>query len=266
MKNRSVRLSLGAVIAVVLTLAPILSNGQENTAGDNFSRYARYGADVWARNPSALIAGEGRACISCHTSLPYALVEPLLEGDYPAYEELIEGVNQRITGWSTNTPWYAEEKLEGLALLEGLPPDTLKPLLNAAGSRGPEAIFNALIRATHDAYLGQPAQAETRRAFENMWAEQVQAGPAAGRWRWIQANLVPWELPDSKSLGGFARLRRVRHLSGSRASRESQFAARDTEAGINRCRRQLACEGGLALVRFRERWRGFGSERCAAIG
>ena len=68
--------------------------------------------------PVARISGEGAACISCHTSLPYALVEP-----------------------------------------------------------------------------------ETRQAFENMWAEQIQAGPAAGRWHWIQANLVPWEVADSDLWG-----------------------------------------------------------------
>ena len=34
-----------------------------------------------------------------------------------------------------------------------------------------------------------------------MWAEQVQAGPAAGRWRWIQVNLVPWEATDSDLWG-----------------------------------------------------------------
>ena len=60
------------------------------------SRYARYGADVWAQNPGALISGEGAACISCHTSLPYALVEPLLPGSYPAYTELINNVNSGL--------------------------------------------------------------------------------------------------------------------------------------------------------------------------
>ena len=149
----------------------------------------------------ALISGEGKACISCHTSLPYALVEPLLVDEYPAYRDLIENIDNRILTWSSNTPWYSHPKLEQTAALSNLPPDALKGVLNAADSRGVEAVFNALIRATHDAYLRKPAQTETQRAFENMWAEQVQAGPAAGRWRWIQANLVPWEVTDSDLWG-----------------------------------------------------------------
>lgn len=149
----------------------------------------------------ALISGEGKACISCHTSLPYALVEPLLEDEYPAYQDLIENIDNRILAWSANTPWYSDKKLEQVAALANLPPDTLKRFLNAADSRGVEAVFNAVIRATHDAYLRKPAQTQTRRAFENMWAEQVQSGPAAGRWRWIQANLVPWEVTDSDLWG-----------------------------------------------------------------
>ncbi len=149
----------------------------------------------------ALISGEGKACISCHTSLPYALVEPLLVDEYRAYQDLIENIDNRILTWSSNTPWYSHPKLEQTAVLSNLPPDALKGVLNAADSRGVEAVFNGLIRATHDAYLRKPAQPETQRAFENMWAEQVQAGPAAGRWRWIQANLVPWEVTDSDLWG-----------------------------------------------------------------
>ncbi len=65
----------------------------------------------------ALVSGEGTACISCHTSLPYALVEPLLAGDYPAYQNLIENIDGRILTRSENTPWYSDAKLEQTAAL-----------------------------------------------------------------------------------------------------------------------------------------------------
>ena len=195
------KLPLYFLAASLLVWIPITASAEEDSSTEIFSRYARHGADVWARNPEALISGEGKACISCHTSLPYALVEPLLADEYPAYRDLIENIDNRILTWSSNTPWYSHPKLEQTAALSNLPPDTLKGFLDAADSRGVEAVFNALIRATHDAYLRQPARTETRRAFENMWAEQVQAGPAAGRWRWIQANLVPWEVTDSDLWG-----------------------------------------------------------------
>lgn len=183
-------------IGFLLAMAPSCI-AQEGSVQTTFSTYARYGADVWARNPTARIAGEGQACISCHTSLPYALVEPLLGADYPAYRNLIKNVNNRISTWSDNAPWYSDSKLEKIAALSGAPPDSLKKLLHADQSRGVEAVFNALIRATHDAYSNVPPQQETRTAFRNMWQEQVRSGPAAGRWRWLDASLVPWEVTDS---------------------------------------------------------------------
>ncbi len=78
----------------------------------------------------ALISGEGKACISCHTSLPYALVEPLLVDEHRAYRDLIENIDSRILAWSTNTPWYSDKKLEQTAVLSNLPPDALKGVLN----------------------------------------------------------------------------------------------------------------------------------------
>ena len=101
----------------------------EAATDETFARYARHGADVWARNPGARIAGEGRTCISCHTSLPYALVEPLLPGDYPAYRDLLANIDNRIMTWSDNSPWYAEPKLEKMAALGGGG--------GGGGSRGP---------------------------------------------------------------------------------------------------------------------------------
>jgi hypothetical protein len=133
--------------------------------------------------------------------LPYALVEPLLPGPYPAYTDLIDNINNRIMTWSDNTPWYSDAKLTETEIQGGMPPGALTNSLDADDSRGVEAIFNAVIRAMHDAYAAKPAQAETILAFENMWSEQKQTGPAAGRWGWIQANLIPWEVTDSDLWG-----------------------------------------------------------------
>lgn len=192
-------LPLSVLLLVVFPALVLAQNGQK--ANQVFAQYARYGADVWAENPLAKLTGEGRACISCHTSLPYALVEPLLPGEYQAYTDLIDNIDNRILGWSDNTGWYADQKLDQMAAFGGLPPDALKAILNGPDSRGVEAVFNALIRATDDAYAGRPAGRETRLAFEHLWAEQVKTGPAAGRWNWIGANLIPWEVADSDVWG-----------------------------------------------------------------
>jgi hypothetical protein len=178
-----------------------LTLGQDATGNEHLTRYARYGADVWAANQLAKLNGEGEACISCHTSVPYPLVEPLLPGDYPAYTNLIANVDNRIRTWNDNTPWYAEEKRRAMEEFGGLPPNALEGLLTGPGSRGPEAIFNALIRATHDTYARRPAQRETQLAFQYLWAEQITTGPKTGSWHWIEANLIPWEVADSDVWG-----------------------------------------------------------------
>lgn len=204
MKKRVALSAVGCtfLLAVAFVVIRPSGAGERGTAVDQtISRYARYGADVWASNPAARISGEGTACISCHTSLPYALVEPLLPGSYAAYDDLIDNVDSRILTWSDNTPWYSDEKLETTAALSGTPPEILIDLLDAEDSRGVEAVFNALIRGMHDAYSGAPAGPETRQAFENMWSEQILEGPMAGRWHWIQVNLIPWEVADSDLWG-----------------------------------------------------------------
>ena len=200
MKNRSAILQLLSTALLSFAL-PTLASAADNATEQVFARYARYGADVWARNPLAKLTGEGQACLSCHTSLPYALVEPLIPGDYQAYADLIDNVDNRIRTWSTNTPWYATDKRRQMEAFGGLPPNALEGLIDGPGSRGVESVFNALIRAMHDAYAGSPAQTTTKLAFEHMWAEQVKDGPKAGRWHWIQANLVPWEVADSDLWG-----------------------------------------------------------------
>lgn len=188
-------------LTAIFLMVSALGVFAQETSNQVFAQYARYGADAWARNPMAKVAGEGAACLSCHTSLPYALVEPLLPGSYPAYTGMIDNVNNRILNWSDNTPWYSDGKLEEIAALADRPPDALKSFLHASDSRGVEAIFNAFIRGMLDAYSRRPAQLETRLAFENMWSEQIQSGPNAGRWNWIQANLIPWEVTDSDLWG-----------------------------------------------------------------
>jgi hypothetical protein len=201
-RNSFMRSVTTGSLAVVLSLfGQTLAYADESGTIEVFSKYARYGADVWADHPMAKISGEGKACISCHTSMPYGLVEPLLPGSYAAYDDMISNIEGRVRTWSDNTPWYADAKLEHVAGLDGAPPDALKGLLDADDSRGVEAVFNALILAVRDGYADSPASADTEQAFANMWAEQKQTGPEAGRWGWIYANLIPWEVEDSDLWG-----------------------------------------------------------------
>lgn len=223
----------------VLIAAVFVAHAEESSGEQPFADYARYGADVWARNPMALISGDGQACVSCHTSLPYALVEPLLPDDYPAYSTLLNNIDNRIRTWHDNTAWYSDDKLEKTAIAGGMPPDALKEFLNARESRGVEAVFNAFIRAMHDAYSGAAATTETTLAFENLWNEQVRSGPATGRWGWIQANLVPWEVKDSDVWGA--------SLACVAASLFPEQSPRDQRELLYTSLRQASVDSGVSL-------------------
>ena len=99
------------------------------------------------------------SCVSCHTTLPYALARPALR---PALGEtgpsvpevhLLEDVEKRVALWNEVDPFYPDQTF-------GLP--------KASESRGVEAILNALILSNRDAHKGH-LTSETREAFENLW-------------------------------------------------------------------------------------------------
>jgi len=125
-------------------------------------------------------------CVSCHTVLPYALARPMLRGDLgeqtasPAESRLIENVTKRIRMWKEVEPFYSDAQ-------RGVP--------KTAESRGTESILNALILV----WSQRPIR-DTRLALDNMWAQQLTAGEAAGAWEWLQFHNSPWE-GDSQYYG-----------------------------------------------------------------
>jgi hypothetical protein len=76
--------------------------------------------------------------------------------------------------------------------VEAFYPDQTVGLPKTSESRGTEAILNAFILATHDAYEGR-LTSDTRRAFDNLWKLQFTRGEAAGAWAWLHFGLAPWE-------------------------------------------------------------------------
>jgi len=144
-------------------------------------------ADWWMGWPRAA-RDHGTFCVSCHTALPYALSRAALRGssegnDGTTYERrLLDNVAKRVRLWKEVGPYYSDQ------------------VDKAAESRGTEAVLNALILADHDAQSGRLSD-ETRTALDNMWALQQTAGDHAGRWRWLQFGLSPWEGKDSEYYG-----------------------------------------------------------------
>jgi squalene-hopene/tetraprenyl-beta-curcumene cyclase len=143
----------------------------------------------WSNWPNA--DREGASCVSCHTTLPYALARPALRGalkerSRPAAEaQLLENVVKRVRAWKDVAPYY---------------PDQTRRLPKTAESRGTEAILNASILAGRDASDGALTD-DTRVAFSNLWALQMKTGDLTGAWAWLYFRLEPWEGAESAYFG-----------------------------------------------------------------
>src|SRR5262249_7342581 len=117
-------------------------------------------------------------CASCHTVLPYALARPTLRaalgehGPSPTEVGMLDNIKKRVRLWDEVGPYYWQSR--------------------TAQSRGTESVLNALILARYDALAGT-FTADTRLAFDHMWAEQLAEGNLRGAWRWLEFQLAPWE-------------------------------------------------------------------------
>ena len=144
----------------------------------------------WMDWPTAA-RDHGIACVSCHTTTPYALARTALRtgptGTQPAAVErrLLDNVERRVTAWHEVEPYYSDEQYRAGKTSE---------------SRGTEAILNALILANRDARAGSLSET-TRQAFDNLWALQVPTGNAAGAWPWLNFRLEPWETQAAQYYG-----------------------------------------------------------------
>src|SRR5262245_35192011 len=138
--------------------------------------------DWWLHWPNA-VRDHDTSCVSCHTTLPYALARPAIrkvtgEDSSTAPERLmLSNVTKRVRLWKEVEPFY---------------PDQTRGLPKSSESRGTESVLNALILSTQDAATGVLSD-ETRLAFNNMWALQFRAGELKGAWAWLNFHYEPWE-------------------------------------------------------------------------
>jgi squalene-hopene/tetraprenyl-beta-curcumene cyclase len=129
-------------------------------------------------------------CISCHTSLPFALSQSALEGasgqkGIASNEARVrDNVIKRVHLWNQAKPFYGDQVGARKALQ----------------SRGTESVLDALILATFDARTSSTSS-DTRVAFQNMWALQERTGDESGAWPWLDFGLEPFEASDSVFYG-----------------------------------------------------------------
>lgn len=133
----------------------------------------------------------GTFCMSCHTTLPYALARPELSGRIgeaqpsAAEAKILNNLVTRARSWREIEPFY---------------PDQTRGIPKTSESRAIEAVMNAVVLSRRDARSGRLSD-DTRTALEVMWSLQMKTGPNSGAWTWLNFNYEPWESPNSPYFG-----------------------------------------------------------------
>ena len=218
-------------IGLIMTSASAMAGEKTGWNARSAARYLDGRAAEWAAFKGA-DRGQGAdkiSCLSCHTSLSYALGRPALRHvageDRPASHEtrLLEQVRRRVAHWGElDTPRYRlsydhdeKKKVE---------------------SWGTEAVLNALVLAWDDRRreLAAPTDS-TKDALRHLWATQCKDGPEAGSWDWLDFGLRPWEAGEARyygtTLAAIALGAAPGYLKGADSS--------DARAGIDPLRRYL---------------------------
>jgi len=189
--------TIGAAVLAGCLGAAIVSSAfgvpAEDAAGWNSKAAATYldARQAWWFSLPNAARDLDTACVSCHTTLSYALVRSTLrsvnhEHSRAAAEtRLLEQVVKRVRAWRDAAPYY---------------PDQTQGLPKTAESRGTEAILNALILARRDAADGTLTE-DARLAFSNLWPLQMRRGELTGAWAWLKFGLEPWEGAESAYFG-----------------------------------------------------------------
>ena len=180
------------VVALSSAIARNVAPGDDVRGWDakGAASYLDARAEWWTTWPSAK-RDHGTFCISCHTTLPYALARPALrralgETEPAAPEKKILGnLLDRARQWRDIEPFY---------------PDQTRGVPKTSESRAIESVMNALVLARRDAEQGHLSE-EAKTALANMWALQMKVGPQSGAWTWLNFGYEPWESPNSPYFG-----------------------------------------------------------------
>ena len=175
-----------ASIGIRLSAAPADPGWDPKAAAAYLDRRAEY----WTTWSNAQ-RDRGTFCMSCHTTLPFALARPALRvplGEHEpsvAERKIFGNLMTRAQAWRDIEPWY---------------PDQTRGLPKTSESRAIEAVMNALVIARRDAAAGHLSE-DGRTALGVMWKLQMKTGPNSGGWTWLNFNLEPWESPNSPFFG-----------------------------------------------------------------
>jgi len=183
----------GTVILAAVAIGSTLEAGPTGVPGWDAPAAAKYldgRAEWWTTWPNAA-RDRGTYCMSCHTTLPYALARPALRGPLgeaapsAAEAKILGNLLTRARNWRDVEPWY---------------PDQTRGIPKTSESRAIESVMNALVIVRRDAAAGHLSD-DGRTALDVMWALQMKTGPEAGAWTWLNFKMEPWESPNSPYFG-----------------------------------------------------------------
>ncbi len=150
------------------------------------AKYLDGRADWWL-NWSGAARGQGTVCLSCHTSMPFALARPSLRQQLgettagAAEKRLIDILKKRVQNWG---------KIVAAATPDRDPFVPFYPKNRKPASLGTESVLNALILVNDDARRRKGVLSEvTKKALGHLWEQQQENGA----WLWLDFGLNPWE-------------------------------------------------------------------------
>ena len=185
-RGTSIFVSFLAVLAGVHMLAADQNQAAAVSAAWNPAAAAKYlddRMDLWFTNAKKLRTGDEKTtCVSCHSSIPYALARPALRramhASAPAAQEarLVEETTRRVESYGAHEVLYEMNDVK------------------KSESRGTEAVLNTVVLASADVAAGRkdPGGA-TRKALERLWEIQR----PDGAWDWLNFKLEPYETVDA---------------------------------------------------------------------
>jgi squalene-hopene/tetraprenyl-beta-curcumene cyclase len=189
--------AVASTLCVAVSVAAVIAQSAYGSSSSPSAWNSRAAAayldgrmDWWLHWPNAA-RDYDTSCVSCHTSVPYAMARPALRtalGEREAAvpeRAMLANVVKRVRMWKDVEPFY---------------PDQTRGLPKSSESRGTEAILNAVIVAARDASAGALTD-DARQAFSNLWPLQFKSGDLKGAWAWLNFHYEPWEATESAYYG-----------------------------------------------------------------
>ncbi len=185
--RRRVVIALGFALLAALPVGQ--ARGQEPQSTWSPAAAAKYldgRAEAWL-NWSGAARGQGTACVSCHTTLSFALARPALSKNLretavgTVEQRFLDNVRKRVANW---------EKIVANPAAEKNPFVPFYPKERKPSALGTESVLNALVLVNHDVKWAKGILSQsTRKALGHLWEQQQ----ASGAWLWLEFGLRPWE-------------------------------------------------------------------------